>query len=179
MTNKPIILNLPQTKFKSAIAPDRDFIIRRAHLNDVAQMMPLLNDYARQAEILPRLEDDVYRSIREWVVADAGPGQLIGMGSLLIMGPDLAEIRSLVVAPAWHGRGVGRSVVDALVMDAEILELPTLFALTRQPGFFLKLGFSLTKKERLPQKIMRDCIFCPKFHACDEIAVVKQLTINK
>ncbi len=124
MANKPIILNLPQTKFKSAIASDLNFIIRRAHLNDVAQMMPLLNNYARQAEILPRMEDNVYRSIREWVVADAGLGKLIGLGSLLLMGPDLAEIRSLVVAPAWHGRGVGRSVVDALVTDAEILEVP-------------------------------------------------------
>ena len=44
--------------------------VRPAQLKDVAAMMPLLNEYARQAEILPRTEDDVYRSIREWGVAE-------------------------------------------------------------------------------------------------------------
>ena len=46
--------------------------IRRARLADVAQMTPLLNEYARQAEILPRTEADVYQSIRDWVVAEVG-----------------------------------------------------------------------------------------------------------
>lgn len=147
------------------------FVTRRARLSDVAQMMPLLNEYARQAEILPRMEDEVYRSIREWQVVEH-EGRLVGMGSLLILWHDLAEIRSLVVDPAYHGQGIGRRVVAAVLEDAQVLQIPTVFALTRRPGFFLKLGFQLTKKEVLPKKVMKDCVFCPKFHACDETAVV-------
>ena len=37
------------------------FVTRRARLTDVPAMMPLLNDYASQAEILPRNESDVYQ----------------------------------------------------------------------------------------------------------------------
>ena len=151
--------------------PHREPVIRRARLTDVPAMMPLLNEYARQAEILPRMEADVYQSIREWVVAEVN-GEIVGMGSLLILWGDLAEVRSLVVSPAAHGQGIGRKIVTQLLEDAARLEVPTVFALTRQAGFFLKLGFKVTEKEKLPRKVMKDCVFCPKFHACDEIAVV-------
>jgi hypothetical protein len=39
----------------------------------------------------------------------------------------------------------------------------------------LKLDFQLTRIEKLPRKVRRDCVFCPKFHACDEVAVVISL----
>ena len=167
----------PQQKNKdssASINAPPAYRVRPAQLSDVRHMMPLLNMYALQAEILPRLEDDVYRSIREWVVAEAD-NQIIGMGSLLILWYDLAEVRSLVISPAWHGKGIGRTIVEALQEEAEVIGLPTIFALTRQPGFFLRLGFDLTQKESLPKKVMKDCVFCPKFHACDETAVIKKL----
>jgi amino-acid N-acetyltransferase len=150
--------------------------IRRARLSDVPRMMPLLNDYARQAEILPRTEDEVYRSIREWVVAETQPElRIAGMGSLLIMWQDLAEVRSLVVHPDYQGEGLGRQMVNLLLVEARELELSRVFALTRKPGFFLKLGFELTRIEKLPRKVQRDCVFCPKFHSCDEVAVIMSL----
>ncbi len=148
--------------------------IRRACLGDVQRMMPLLNDYVQQVEILPRTEKDVYRSIREWVVAELD-GKIVGMGSLLIMWHDLAEVRSLVVSPASQGYGIGRKIVNLLLEDAKILDINRVFALTRKPGFFLKIGFQLTRIEILPRKVQHDCVFCPKFHACDEVAVIMPL----
>lgn len=148
--------------------------VRRARLADVPQMMAMLNAFARQNEILPRTEDDVYRTIREWVVA-ATDTRLVGMGSLLVMWHDLAEVRSLVVHANFHGRGVGRRIVEALLAEARTLKIPRVFALTRKPGFFMKLGFDLTKIERLPRKVKRDCVFCPVFHACDEVALITHL----
>ncbi|MCB0177237.1 MAG: N-acetyltransferase [Anaerolineae bacterium] len=145
--------------------------VRRARLADVPRMMPLLEEYARQAEILPRNENDLYRSIREWVVAEVDK-KIVGMGALLIMWHDLAEIRSLVIDPACHGQGLGRQIIAMLLDDARKLGLPRVFALTRKPGFFLKLGFQLTRIEQLPRKVKQDCVFCPKFHACDETAVI-------
>ena len=145
--------------------------IRLARLSDVPSMMPLLDEYARQAEILPRMEAEVYQSIRDWVVAEA-KGKVIGMGSLVILWNDLAEIRSLVIDPAYQGQGVGHHIVNRLLAEAKALDLPQVFALTRKPGFFLKLNFQLTHIEDLPRKVKKDCVFCPKFHACDEVAVL-------
>jgi amino-acid N-acetyltransferase len=149
--------------------------VHKARLIDVPRMMPVLNEFARQAEILPRMEADVYQSIRDWVVAEEADGKMVGMGSLLIMWNDLAEIRSLVIDPAYQNQGVGRALVAQLVAEARALDLPRVFALTRKPGFFLKMGFQLTRIEQLPRKVQKDCVFCPKFHACDEVAVIMPL----
>ena len=148
--------------------------VRPARLADVRRMMPLLNEYAGRAEILSRTEDEVYRSVREWSVAETET-KLVGMGSLLIMGHDLAEIRSLVVDPAFQGQGLGRQLVELLLQDAAELQVRRVLALTRRPGFFLKLGFQLTEIGKLPRKVLRDCVFCPKFHVCDEVALVMHL----
>ena len=148
--------------------------VRPARLADVPQMMPLLNEYVRQAEILPRREADVYQSIRDWVVVETA-GKVLGMGALVILWHDLAEIRSLVIDPAYQGQGLGQAIVDRLLVEAKMLELPRVFALTRKPGFFLKLGFLLTRMEDLPRKVQKDCVFCPKFKACDEVAVIRPL----
>lgn len=155
--------------------PSKTIIVRKAQLADVPRMMPLLTEYARQAEILPRTEADVYQSIRDWVVAKSET-EIVGMGSLLILWHDLAEIRSLVISPVCQGQGVGKEIVNMLVEEAKTLHLPRVFALTRKPGFFLKLGFQLTRIEDLPRKVQKDCVFCPKFHACDEAAVIMPLT---
>lgn len=148
--------------------------IRPARLADVPAMLPLLDAYARQAEILPRTEADVYQSVRDWIVA-ARDDTIVGMGALVILWADLAEIRSLVIDPAYQGHGIGRLIVNRLLAEAKRLELPRAFALTRRPGFFLKLGFQLTQIEKLPRKVKKDCVFCPKFHACDEVAVIMPL----
>jgi amino-acid N-acetyltransferase len=97
--------------------------------------------------------------------------KIVGMASLLVMWRDLAEVRSLVISPDCQGQGVGRRLVEMLIEDAQQLEIPRVFALTRKPGFFLKIGFHLTHIEKLPRKVKRDCVFCPKFQACDEAAV--------
>jgi amino-acid N-acetyltransferase len=150
----------------------QNFTIRKAQLTDVPRMMPLLDKYIQEAEILPRTEEDVYRSIREWGVAETVETKIVGLGSLVVMSQDLAEIRSLVVHPNYHGRGIGRQIVELLLAEAGMLEISRVFALTRKPDFFLKLDFRLTRIEKLPRKVRRDCVFCPKFHACDEVAVV-------
>lgn len=157
------------------MTPDNQtFTVRQARLADVPDMVPILDHYARQAEILPRTEAEIYQSIRDWIVAETD-GRVIAMGSLTVLWQDLAEIRSLVIEPAYQGQGVGRQIVTRLLAEARTLALPRVFALTRKPGFFLKLGFELTRMEDLPRKVQKDCVFCPKFAACDEVAVIMPL----
>jgi amino-acid N-acetyltransferase len=44
--------------------------------------------------------------------------------------------------------------------------------LTYQTVFFAKLGFVECSKDRLPQKVWKDCVLCPKFPDCDETAML-------
>ena len=46
------------------------------------------------------------------------------------------------------------------------------FALTLAPGFFSKMGFHTVEHRQLPLKVWTDCVNCPKYGNCDEIAMV-------
>ena len=41
------------------------------------------------------------------------------------------------------------------------------------PEFFARLGFAMAQREDLPDKIHKDCCVCPRFHYCDEVAMVR------
>jgi amino-acid N-acetyltransferase len=146
--------------------------VRRARIDDVPGIAALVDRFAGRGEILPRPTEDIYQSLREWVVAEQA-GQIVGCGALVILWADLAEIRSLVVAPEFQGMGAGRGLVAALTAQAADLEIPQVFALTRRTGFFLELGFEVVPRESLPRKIWKDCMTCIKFVGCDEVAVVR------
>jgi amino-acid N-acetyltransferase len=34
------------------------------------------------------------------------------------------------------------------------------------------MGFSVARREELPDKIYKDCVTCPKLACCDEIAMI-------
>jgi amino-acid N-acetyltransferase len=100
---------------------------------------------------------------------------LLGCGALHFYSPTMGEIRSLAVQEHAKTHGVGRRVVEALVEEAERYELDAVFAFTYVVEFFNKVGFHQVERGVLPLKAWRDCLRCPKFQACDEIAVLRIL----
>ena len=149
-------------------------VIRPATEADVQVLTSLVNEHARQGHLLPRSADNIRASLANWLVAEV-EGAVVGCGSLVEMSPALVEVRSLAVAPAYRSFGIGGRLVRALVEQARRRGIPTLFALTRAVPFFERLGFSVTSKERFPEKVWRDCIVCPLRQCCDETAVGLEL----
>ena len=149
--------------------------LRRARTRDVPQMAKLINGYAERGLMLPKSLDQLYRSLRDFVVAEAPDGRIVACGGLLVTWEDLAEIRSLAVEEGYQGSGLGREIVRLLLAEAPELEVSRVFALTYQVDFFLSMGFRVIPKETLPRKIWVDCIDCPKFPQCDETAVLLEL----
>ena len=45
--------------------------------------------------------------------------------------------------------------------------------------FFRKVGFDEVERGALPLKVWKDCVRCPKFQSCDEIAVMRVLRHDK
>jgi amino-acid N-acetyltransferase len=149
---------------------------RKATMADIPAMHTLIQNYAKEGIMLRRPIMMLYESVRDFVVAvDEATGQVVGCGGLHILWSDLAEIRSLAVHPDFKGRGVGKGIVDYLVGEGEALGLGRIFALTYQQVFFEKCGFHVVQKESLPQKVWKECVYCDKFHNCDEIAVIRFL----
>lgn len=144
--------------------------IRKARIPDAKAIHKLLLTYAQQELMLSRSLPDIYEVIRSFYVYEAD-GEISGTVSLQICWEDLAEVRSLAVAEGQMKKGIGRQLVQACLDEARELGLKKVFALTYQPLFFEKMGFQYIEKAELPQKIWSDCIKCPKFPDCDEIAM--------
>jgi amino-acid N-acetyltransferase len=43
-------------------------------------------------------------------------------------------------------------------------------------SFFTRLGFQVVDRWSISPKVWQACIYCPKFHRCDEVAVLMNLT---
>ena len=148
--------------------------IRKASLTDITALLELINAYAAKGIMLPRTEFEMAENIRDFLVAFDG-GRLVGCGALHFYTATSGEVRSLAVDPAVKTKGIGRALVEALEEEARAQELHSIFAFTYVPGFFGKLGFEEVDRGELPLKAWKDCLRCPKFQACDEIAVLKRL----
>jgi len=148
--------------------------VRKATMGDIHAVLKLINGYATNGIMLPRTEFEMSENIRDFTVAYSG-SQLLGCGALHFYTPTSGEVRSLAVEPALKTHGVGRLIVEALEREALDNGLHAIFAFTYVPDFFRKVGFREVERGELPLKVWKDCVRCPKFSCCDEIAVVKAL----
>jgi amino-acid N-acetyltransferase len=150
--------------------------LRPAQLADVAAMEQLMEPFVATGDLLPRSNYDLCRHIKEYILAEAADGSIVGTASLKVYSTKLAEIAGLAVREDQQGRGVGKKLVEALLVDARAMGLDEVFGLTRKPLFFLRLGFGVVEKEqRFPLKVWADCTRCPRQDACDEVAVALTL----
>jgi amino-acid N-acetyltransferase len=145
---------------------------REALLPDAEQIHALIEAYSGDGTLLPRTFAEVCENVRDFVVLEHR-GDIIGCGALHLYGPHLAEIRSITVDPARQGSGGGELLVKALLAQAHKHNVSSICLFTRIPEFFSRLGFSMAQREDLPDKIHKDCIACPRFHNCDEVAMVR------
>jgi amino-acid N-acetyltransferase len=149
-------------------------VIRDAKVVDAGPIMRLINDLALRHIMLPRSPASVIEHIRDFAVAERD-GRFVGCGALHVIWSDMAEIRSIGVAPEAQHEGVGRRLAEHLIETALELGVPKVYCFTYVPGFFEQLGFHVVEHQELPHKMFNDCKNCPKFHACDEIAMVRIL----
>ncbi|UZP68476.1 N-acetyltransferase [Desulfovibrio mangrovi] len=150
--------------------------IRKARMQDVKAIHKLLMECSGQGLLLPRPLNQLYGHLREFFVVDPDDGSpVVGCCGLAIAWDNLAEVRSLAVDERMRGAGFGRKLVEACLSEAVTLGIYKVFTLTYQDNFFRKMGFVEVTKDTLPQKVWADCINCPKFPECDEIAMQIEL----
>jgi amino-acid N-acetyltransferase len=143
---------------------------RQAVLPDVARIHAIIQPYADEGVLLPRSVPELCENVRDFLVAEDAHG-ILGCGALHLYGMHLAEIRSIAVRPDRRGTGAGRILVEALIAESARHTVSCLCLFTRTPGFFAHLGFTMARREDLPDKIYKDCIHCPRLTDCDEIAM--------
>src|SRR5215472_7371608 len=100
----------------------RRLTVRKAAMRDIPAILALINGYAAKGVMLPRTEFEMSEAIRDFTVVMVGD-QLLGCGALHFYTPTVGEIRSLAVDERAKTHGVGRRLIEALVLEAQEYEL--------------------------------------------------------
>jgi amino-acid N-acetyltransferase len=146
--------------------------IENARVVHAPQIHRLVSYWASRTPVLPKSLGQIYENLREFVVALDGDA-VAGAAALHIDWADLAEIRSVVVEDGRLGQGIGKRLIEHLVEEARVLGIERVFVLTDKPEWFARLGFEPIDKSDLPHKVWRDCVHCPIFTACTEVALAR------
>jgi amino-acid N-acetyltransferase len=119
-------------------------MIRRARTSDVPAIKRLVDTYAGKI-LLEKNLVTLYEAVQEFWVAELEGKEgteVIGCGALHVLWADLAEVRTVAVAPTVTGQGIGHAIVDKLLDVARELQLRRLFVLTFETEFFGRHGFT-------------------------------------
>jgi amino-acid N-acetyltransferase len=152
-------------------------VVRRARTADVPGITRLVEMYTRGRILLEKERVTLYEDVQEFRVAErsrpdpdpgtAGTGRagdtVIGCGALHVMWEDLAEIRTLAVAPDSRGFGVGRLLLEELVRQARDLGIRRLFCLTFEVDFFTRHGFRIIDGTPVSSEVYAEML-----HSLDE-----------
>ncbi len=149
-------------------------MIRKAKIEDIPEIHKLINEFAEKGLLLPRSLSDLYENIRDFYILVIDR-KVVGTSALHIIWEDLGEVRSVIVKDEYRGRGYGKKLVDTCLREAKFLGLKRVLALTYIPEYFKKLGFVEIDKRTLPFKVWSDCVKCPKFPDCGEVALLYYL----
>jgi amino-acid N-acetyltransferase len=151
--------------------------LRKARTADVPALQRIINGFADEELMLHRSLSQLYENVRDFFVVEED-GEIVGCAALHVSWKDLAELKSLAVMRTAQGRGYGRALVEACLTEADVVGVARVFALTYVPDLFEKHGFERIDKALLPRKVWTECVFCPKFHGCTEVAVIHYRTAD-
>ena len=106
--------------------------VEKAKITDAQEIHKLVNKFADKGEMLPRPLSQIYENIRDFFVV-RNNNRVVACAALHISWSDLAEVKSLAVAPRQQKKGLGAMLVKACVDEAIELNLPIIFCLAIEP----------------------------------------------
>ncbi|GAA0246912.1 GNAT family N-acetyltransferase [Haladaptatus pallidirubidus] len=103
------------------------------------------------------LDDTAFRS-RDYVIAiDEDSGAKAGFGRIRIHkpedAPEICELTSIGVVPAWREQGVGAHVIERLIDKAGDDDFEDVYALVGVPDYLAQFGFEPIDTADLPTKL--------------------------
>ena len=118
-----------------------DILVRPATTADVRAIAALVSEYAGDGpRLLRKAAVQLYEDVQEFVVAVDGD-LVVGCGALHVLWEDLAEVRTVAVAPDAQRSGIGSAILRALLERAQTLGIRRVFCLTFATAFFASHGF--------------------------------------
>jgi amino-acid N-acetyltransferase len=117
------------------------YAIREASGKDLLPILRLINKQSNNGKILKRTRKDVRKVLRSFFVAE-DEGEIVACGAIEIYNQKLAEIRSLVVAPAYQRQGIATALIKRMIALAKKKKIYEVLAITDRDDVFDAHGFS-------------------------------------
>ena len=140
-----------------------DIKIERFVQGDEKEIVKLLSQARLPAQ------DLTLEKLEHFLVAKAKDGSVIGAVGVELY-QDVGLLRSLVVHPAYQGKGLGKWLTREVESIAQQRSIKTLFVLTTTATeFFPKLGYQVIQRDRAPASIAKTEEFksiCPVSAVC-------------
>jgi len=154
-------------------------LVRRARTADVHAVRELVDTYADDRRLLSKATVVLYEDVQEFHVVE-DEGRVIGCGALHVMWEDLAEVRTLAVAPSHHGRGVGTALLARLLDAARDLGVSRVFCLTFETEFFGRHGFEVVSDVPVDPAVAAELLQSPDEGVAEflDLARVKPNTLG-
>jgi amino-acid N-acetyltransferase len=128
--------------------------IRRARTSDVKAIRALVDTYTEDRRVLSKATVTLYEDVQEfWVAVRTEDERVVGCGALHVMWEDLAEIRTVAVAPKYRGLEIGHRIVSELLGAARELGVARVFCLTFETRFFGSFGFTPIDGAPVPHSV--------------------------
>lgn len=156
-----------------------NLIIRPAASSDVPMIYDNIAYWAERGRMLVRSHQNLFENLRDFFVAELetvnGP-VFAGSSALHVLWGDIAEVRSLAVAPTAQARGVGTALVQACEHEGQRLGIPQTFAWTYEVEFFEKCGYHLVRnQEDFHPRVWSESRRRPFVTCCNKDGVLKRL----
>jgi amino-acid N-acetyltransferase len=148
--------------------------LRTAEPADAKALHALISSHLVEGHLLPRRLDELAVHASRFVVA-VRRRKVVGCIELAPLSRRLAEVRSLVVDASARGRGVGTRLIAELRLRGLREGYERLSVLTHAPHYFINFGFSIVPHLWMQEKVFTDCVSCPKFRTCGQVAMVVAL----
>jgi amino-acid N-acetyltransferase len=137
---------------------ETSFSVRPARTSDVPGIQQLIAPLVQRNILLHKDNVELYESVLEFRVAVDPAGRIIGCGALHVLWEDLGEVRTIAVADAYRGNGVGRAIYSDLEGQAREIGLSRLFCLTFEVDFFTRQGFAEVSDEIIPPDVYEEML---------------------
>lgn len=131
--------------------------VRPATTADVRAIKALVDQYTATRQLLAKATVTLYEDVQEFLVAERD-GVVVACGALHVMWEDLAEVRTLAVAPSAAGQGVGGAILDGLLERADRLGVGRVFCLTFEREFFHRRGFTEIQGTPVPHDVFEQLL---------------------
>ncbi len=110
---------------------------------DIAAIVKLVN--SDPTHLVPRHEREVAKKLHFWRIVKVD-GRIVACGCFDVYSRRIAEIRSLIVDPAFRGLGYAQHILESLISLTRAKQ--QVFVVTSVPDFFEKNDFSSCMGEK-------------------------------